>query len=117
MSDALLQFLLLLTYLMIGLISVSFPIFAIAIVYLPKEKWETEKERSRRIEGLKGKIAKLTTELEGRTEDTMVVDQLTKQLSRYEIELKGGGIGNQIFNSKRGCSIACHYFHSRSSNH
>jgi hypothetical protein len=68
MSDAFLQILLILSYLAIGLLSVTFPIYAISVNYLPQEKWESEKERKKRIEELRAKITQLTTQLQGEKE-------------------------------------------------
>jgi hypothetical protein len=53
MTEAVLQILLLLAYLAIGLISVTFPIYAICVTYLKQERWESEKERKQRNEELK----------------------------------------------------------------
>jgi len=89
MSDAVLQILLLLAYLAIGLIAVTFPIYAICVTFLPQEKWESEKERKKRIDKLRAKISELTSELEGEQRDSGRVAQLREQLGRYEIELKG----------------------------
>ena len=60
MGEAALQILLILAYLAIGLISVTYPIFALCVGYLRQEKSETEKERKKRIETLKAKILRLT---------------------------------------------------------
>ena len=44
MTEALLQILLILSFLAIGLIAVTFPLYAIAVNFLPQEKLESEKE-------------------------------------------------------------------------
>jgi len=92
-TGAVLQFLLILAYLIIGLISVTFPVYAIAITYLPREKWESEKEKTRRIEKLKVRITSLTNELKGEAKDSVKVDQIKEQLSRYKNELRGTQLG------------------------
>jgi len=86
MSEAALQILLLLAYLAIGLISVTFPIYAISVTYLRQEKSETEKERKKRIEVLKSKIASLTAKLGRAHADSEQIAQLKEQIERYETE-------------------------------
>ena len=89
MSNVILQVLLILAYLAIGLVAITFPIYAICVAFLPQEKWESEKEREKRIEKLRGKISELTAELKGEQHDRGRVTQLKEQLGRYESELKG----------------------------
>ena len=89
MDDVVLQVLLILAYLAIGLIAITFPIYAICVTFLPQERWESEKERKKRIEKLRAKISELTAELKGEQHDSGRVAQLKEQLGRYESELKG----------------------------
>lgn len=86
MSDALLQILLLLAYLAIGLISVTFPIYAISVNYLPIEKWESEKEQKKRISKLKENIERLNKELSGEKEDSERFLEIKQQIENYETE-------------------------------
>lgn len=85
MNDAVLQILLILTYLAIGLISITFPIYAIAVNYLPSEKWESEKERKTRIERLRNSINELNKELSGE-EDSKRFAEIKRQIENYEAE-------------------------------
>jgi hypothetical protein len=89
MMEAVLQILLIMAYLAIGLLSVTFPIYAISVNYLPQEKWESEKERKKRIENLRTKISELTAELKGEEQDTKRVEELKEQIEKYESELAG----------------------------
>jgi len=89
MSEAVLQILLVLAYLAIGLIAITFPIYAISVNYLPQEKTESEKERKKRIEKLRKNIAKLTDELSGEKEDAERVSKIRVQIERYKTELEG----------------------------
>ena len=89
MSDVVLQVLLILAYLAIGLMAITFPIYTICVTFLPQEKWESKKEREKRIEKLRAKISELTRQLKGEQRDTERVTQLKEQLVRYESELKG----------------------------
>lgn len=93
MSEAFLQVLLILAYLAIGLISVTFPIYAICAAYLKQEKWESEKERKKRMEKLRVRISKLTAELKGEEPDSEQVTQLKEQIEKYESELEGIELG------------------------
>jgi hypothetical protein len=86
MTDAVLQVLLILVYLAIGLISVTFPIYAISVSFLPQQKWESEKERKKRMGDLTVKISELTAQLKG---DKKQVDQIREQLNKYEAEREG----------------------------
>jgi len=70
MSDAILQVLLLLAYLAIGLISVTFPIYAICVTYLRRELWESFKEQKKGVENLKENISRLMEELSGERKDS-----------------------------------------------
>lgn len=93
MSDAVLQVLQILAYLAIGLISVTFPIYAISVNYLPQEKWETQKERKKRTEKIKGRIAKLNEELSGIAErDSDRFREMEKELKRSKSELSSLGL-------------------------
>lgn len=91
-SGAILQILQLLAYLAIGLISVTFPIYAISVTYLRKEKWETEKEREKRMERLRTRISELTPKLNGK-EDSGKVTELKEKIAQYETELEGTELG------------------------
>ena len=93
MSEAFLQVLLMLAYLAIGLISVTFPIYAICATYLKQEKWESEKERKNRMGKLRVKISKLTAELKGEEQDSKQVTQIKEQIEKYENELEGIELG------------------------
>jgi len=86
MSDAFLQILLLLAYLAIGLISVTFPIYAISVNYLPSEKWESEKEQKKRIDKLRNIIEKLNKELSGEKEEGERFLEIKQQIENYEVE-------------------------------
>jgi hypothetical protein len=93
MSDAVLQILLLLAYSAIGLISVTFPIYAICATYLKEEKWESEKERKKRMEKLRAGISELTAQLKGEEPDSERVTELKDKLEKYESELEGIELG------------------------
>ena len=86
MNDAVLQILLILAYLAIGLISVTFPIFAICITYLPQEKWEIKKDRKKRIEDLKKHIVKLTDELSGEPKDSEPFREIQDRIRKHKDE-------------------------------
>lgn len=102
MSQAVLQILLILAYLAIGLIAVTFPIYIISVNYLPQEKSESEKERQKRIEKLRKNIAKLTSELSGEITDTENISQMTEQLERYKTELEGSELKADYLTAKGG---------------
>jgi hypothetical protein len=53
MGDSILQLLLLLGYLSIGLIAITFAVYAISVNYLRQEKSESKKEQKKRLEELK----------------------------------------------------------------
>ena len=109
MSNAVLEVLQILMYLAIGLMSVTFPIYAICVTYLRQEKWETKKERKKRIEKLRTRISELTTELEGKEQDRERVTQLREQIEKYEIELKGTELGVQYLTAKGAVGIPVQY--------
>lgn len=88
MSEAILQILLILAYLAIGLLSVTFPIYAICVTFLKQEKWEAKKEREKKVENLKRNIANLTHELEGKSKDSERFKEIEKQIKNYKKELK-----------------------------
>ena len=88
MSGAWLQILLILAYLAIGLISVTFPIYAICVVYLPQEEKETIIQRKKRIQRLKTTIENLNRELSGKLKDAKHFEKIRKEISRYESEKK-----------------------------
>ena len=89
MNDVVLQVLLILAYLAIGLFAVTFPIYAICVTFLPQERWESEKERKKRIEKLRAKISKLTAQLKGEKQDSERFIQLKEEIGNFETELKG----------------------------
>ena len=109
MSEAFLQILQLLAYLAIGLISVTFPIYAISVTFLRQEKRETEKEREKRIEKLKKRISELTSELKVKEDDRKPVTQLKEQIEKLEIELKGTELGVQYLTAKGAVGIPVQY--------
>jgi len=86
LNENVLQVLLILAYLAIGLISVTFPIYAICVTYLRREKWETEKERKKRIESIKKHIAKLTDELSGEPKDSERFKQIQDRIEKHQNE-------------------------------
>ena len=86
MSDAVLQILLILAYLAIGLVAVTFPIYAICVTYLPQEKWETKKDRQKRIEKLKGHIAELVEELSGEPKDSERFKEIQTRIEQHNSE-------------------------------
>jgi len=97
MNDAVLQALLLLAFLAIGLISVTFPIYAISVNFLPKQKWEDEKERKERLKELQAKISELARELENKDAKT---ETIKEQLNKYEIEREGTELRYQYLTAK-----------------
>jgi hypothetical protein len=100
MNDAVLQVLLVLIYLPIGLISVTFPIYAISVNFLPKQKWEDEKERKKRMDGLKAKISQLTNELKGESQDAKRVTELKDKIDKYKNELESTKLRYQYLTAK-----------------
>lgn len=105
MSDAILQILLVLIYLQIGLISVTFPIYAISVNFLPKQKWEDEKERKRRMDNLKARISQLTNELKGESQDVKRVTELKDQMDKYKNELESSELRYQYLTAKGAVGI------------
>ena len=87
MSQAILQILLILAYLAIGLISLTFPIFALCVTYLRQEKSETEKELKKRRENLLKKIAELTDESDDAKDEP--VSAIEERIANAKTELKG----------------------------
>jgi len=89
LSEAYLQILLILAYLSIGLISVTFPIFTICVTYLRQEFRETKKEQKKRVEKLREKLAKLTKELSGKWKDIERFKEIQRLIKSYKGELQG----------------------------
>lgn len=89
MNEVALQIMLILAYLVIGLISVTFPIYAISVNFLPQQKWETEKEREKRKSNLRTKINQLSAQLGGQATETDKVSKMREELDKYEAELQG----------------------------
>jgi hypothetical protein len=87
MIEAALQILLVLAYFAIALIAVTFPVYAICVVYLKAEKSETGKERKQRLKIVQSKIADLTTKLKGE-EDAGNLRKINVEIKRYGIEKK-----------------------------
>ena len=97
MNDVVLQVLLILAFLAIGLISVTFPIYAISVNFLPRQKWEDEKERKKRMGDLQAKITELTEKLgSGCAEAEMIKEQLDK----YTAEKQGTELRYQYLTAK-----------------
>ncbi len=88
MSGVVLQILQILAFLAIGLISVTFPVYAICVTYLKPEIWETRKARNKRIEELKENIAKRTEELSGEEKLTLRFNELQKEIKNCKLELR-----------------------------
>lgn len=88
MSEAFLQILLLLAYLAIGLISVTFPIYAICVTYFRREFWESLKEQKKRVENLKANISRLMEELSGERKDSERFKEIERQIKGYKDEVK-----------------------------
>jgi len=103
MNDAVLQVLLILAFLAIGLISVTFPIYAISVNFLPQQKWENEKERKKRMDELKAKISELTVQLGGQDSDTET--KMREQLDKYEAEKKGTELRYQYLTARGAVGI------------
>jgi ABC-type multidrug transport system fused ATPase/permease subunit len=78
LSEGILQILLILAYLAIGLLSVTFPVYAIAVTYLPREKAETEKKRRKQIEATKKQLKK-------QLEQAQEIKQITKIKKQIEM--------------------------------
>jgi hypothetical protein len=86
LNEAVLQVLLILAFLAIGLISVTFPVYAISVNFLPKQKWEDEKGRKKRMDNLEAKIKELTGRLGSGDANT---ETIKEQLDQYKAEKEG----------------------------
>jgi len=87
MTEAVLQILLILAYLAIGLLSVTFPIYALCVTYLKQEKYASEKERKRSMEKAKDEIIKLTNEMSAEKEGTQRFLELRRKVREWQLEL------------------------------
>jgi len=87
-EDAVLQILQLLAYLAIGLISVTFPVYAICVTYLRQEKGEAEKDREKRVGKRKEQIEKITKELTGKKKGREYVERMEEQIRTLKAELR-----------------------------
>jgi ABC-type transport system involved in cytochrome bd biosynthesis fused ATPase/permease subunit len=88
MTEAVLQILLILAYLAIGLLSVTFPIYALCVTYLKQEKSASEKERKRSMKDAKNEIVKLTNEMSTETKDSRRFRELQEKITYWEEESK-----------------------------
>lgn len=88
MNEAILQALFTITYLAIGLISVSFPIYAISVNYLKQERNEADTEKTRKIQQIKQQIDSLTTQLCGKSKDSDRFKDIQKLIKKCEKEQK-----------------------------
>jgi len=86
MIEVALQILLILAYLAIGLIAVTFPIYALCVTYLKEEKREAEHQRSERLKTVKEKIASLVAKKEER--DSENLGKINAEIEGYETEKK-----------------------------
>jgi hypothetical protein len=86
MTEAALQILLILAYLAIGLLSVTFPIYALCVTYLKQEKYASEKERKRSMEKAKDEIIKLTNEMSTETKGSGRFRELQEKISYWTQE-------------------------------
>jgi len=86
LNEAVLQVLLILAFLAIGLISVTFPIYAISVNFLPQQKWESEKERKKRMADFEAKINELTGRSRTGGADAEAIQE---QLDKLKAEKKG----------------------------
>jgi hypothetical protein len=93
MSETVLQILLILAYLAVGLISVTFPIYAITVNYLKQEKCETEKERKKRIVDLRNSIDRLTRKLDSQTKDNELFKEIQNRIKLSKNELSNLQLG------------------------
>lgn len=109
MSEVVLQVLLILAYLAIGLLAVTFPIYAISVTFLPREKWESERERKKRIEKLQTKISELTAELKGGQQAGERVTQIKQEIERYETELRATELRFRCLTAKGAVGIPVSY--------
>jgi len=87
MTEAALQILLILAYLAIGLLSVTFPIYALCVTYLKQEKYASEKERKRSMKKAKDEIIKLTNEMSAEKKGTQRFLELRKKVRGWQLEL------------------------------
>lgn len=79
--------LLLLGYLAIGLISITFPIYAISVNYLQLEKSESEKERNKRLERLKKHIDESNKSIRA-TNDIDTITIIQEKIENFKSEKK-----------------------------
>jgi len=86
MTEAPLQILLLLAYLAIGLISVTFPIYALCVTYLKQEQSEYKQERKKRIANLKQTIDNLNKQLSGEPVDSARFKRIQAEIKDYRAE-------------------------------
>ncbi len=87
MNEFGLQLLLVLAFLAIGLLSVTFPIYAICVTYLKQEFWENLKARKVRVEKLKIRVTELAQELSGQKKDSVRFKQIKEQIDKYTDEI------------------------------
>jgi hypothetical protein len=86
MTEAALQILLILAYMAIGLLSVTFPIYALCVTYLKQEKSASEKERKRSLKKAKEEIIKLTNELSAEKEGSKRFRELQEKIKSSQQE-------------------------------
>jgi hypothetical protein len=86
MTEAALQILLILAYLAIGLLSVTFPIYAICVTYLKEDKYATEKERKKSMKKAKDEIIKLTNEMSAETTGSKRFRELQEKIGYWKQE-------------------------------
>lgn len=86
LTDGVLQILLILAYLAIGLLSVTFPIYALCVTYLKQEKWVSEKERKKKLKIAKQEIVKMTNELSTESEGSKRFLELNKRIKECKKE-------------------------------
>ena len=87
MIESALQILLILAYLAIGLLSVTFPIYAICVSYLRTEKHEAHFGKKKELEIVNEKIASLTLKKNSsKTEEDL--KQITTEITKYEKKRK-----------------------------
>lgn len=105
MNEVALQIMLILAFLVIGLISVTFPIYAISVNFLPQQKWETEKEREKRKSNLRAKISQLSAQLGGQATETNKVSKIREELDKYEAELQGTELRYQYLTARGAVAV------------
>jgi hypothetical protein len=88
LTEAVLQILLILAYLTIGLLSVTFPIYALCVTYLKQEKYSAERERKRSVKEAKDEIIKLTNEMSAETTSSKRFRELQEKTSHWKQELE-----------------------------